>query len=180
MLILNISFVDFQFLILKKTWFFSPVLKKINRNKKMDAFQGCTLREKCPYRGFFLVRIFPHSDWIRRLTPYLSVFSLNAGKYGPEKSPYLDTFYSAYSKLSQTSKINIFTKITNGFNYIFAKSCILISFQNPAQKMKVSIKDFSSKCDQIRSFLRIWSHLLKKSLTENFIFLCCVARTSLD
>ena len=41
-----------------------------------------------------------------------------------------------------------------------------------AQKMKFSIKDFFSKCDQIRSFLRIWSHLLKKSLTENFLFLC--------
>ena len=38
-------------------------------------------------------------------------------------------------------------------------------------KMKISIKDFFSKCDQIRSFLRIWSHLLKKSLIENFIFL---------
>ena len=35
--------------------------------------------------------------------------------------------------------------------------------------MKFSIKDFFSKCDQICSFLRIWSHLLKKSLTENFI-----------
>ena len=39
--------------------------------------------------------------------------------------------------------------------------------------MKLSIKDFSSKCDQIRSFLRIWSHLLKKYLMENFIF-CAV------
>ena len=36
--------------------------------------------------------------------------------------------------------------------------------------MKSSIKDFLSKCDQIRSFLRIWSHLLKKALMENFIF----------
>ena len=36
--------------------------------------------------------------------------------------------------------------------------------------MKFSIKNFSSKCDQIRSFLRIWSHLLKKSSLENFIF----------
>ena len=26
-----------------------------------------------------------------------------------------------------------------------------------------------SECDQIRSFLRIWTHLLKKSLMENFI-----------
>ena len=29
--------------------------------------------------------------------------------------------------------------------------------------------DFFSKCDKIRSFLRIWSHLLNKSLIENFI-----------
>ena len=41
------------------------------------------------------------------------------------------------------------------------------------QKMKFSIKDFFSKCDQIRSFLRIWSHLLKKFLMENLIF-CAV------
>ena len=38
------------------------------------------------------------------------------------------------------------------------------------QKMKFSIQDIFSKCDQIRSFLRIWSHLLKKALIENFIF----------
>ena len=36
-----------------------------------------------------------------------------------------------------------------------------------AQKMKFSVKDFSI-------FLRIWSHLLKKSLMENFIF-CTVS-----
>ena len=35
--------------------------------------------------------------------------------------------------------------------------------------MKFSIKDFFSKRDQI-SFLRIWSHLLKKSVMENFTF----------
>ena len=39
-----------------------------------------------------------------------------------------------------------------------------------AQKMKFTIKDFFSKCDQICSFLRIWSHLLKESLMENFVF----------
>ena len=36
--------------------------------------------------------------------------------------------------------------------------------------MKFSIKDFFSKYDEIRIFLRIWSHILKKSLMENFIF----------
>ena len=44
---------------------------------------------------------------------------------------------------------------------------------NTSQKMKFPIKDFFSKCDQIRKKLRIWSHLLKKSLMENFIF-CAV------
>ena len=39
--------------------------------------------------------------------------------------------------------------------------------------MKFSIEDFFSKCDQIHGFLRISSHLLKKSLMENFIF-CAV------
>ena len=39
--------------------------------------------------------------------------------------------------------------------------------------MKFSIQDFFSKCDQIGKKLRIWSHLLKKTLMENFIF-CAV------
>ena len=53
------------------------------------------------------------------------------------------------------------------------------SFICAVQKMKFSIKDFFSKCDQIRSFLRILSHLLKKSSMENFIFckvLVCFVR----
>ena len=47
-----------------------------------------------------------------------------------------------------------------------------------AQKMKFSIKDFFSKSDQIRSFLRVWSHLLKISFMENFIF--CAVHSSLN
>ena len=39
-----------------------------------------------------------------------------------------------------------------------------------AQKMEFSIKNFFSKGDQIRRKLRIWSHLLKKFLMENFVF----------
>ena len=39
-----------------------------------------------------------------------------------------------------------------------------------AQKRKFSIKDFFGKCDKICRKLRIWSHLLNKSLMENFIF----------
>ena len=39
--------------------------------------------------------------------------------------------------------------------------------------MKFSMQDFFSKCDQIRRKLRTWSHLLKKSFMENFIFVEC-------
>ena len=41
--------------------------------------------------------------------------------------------------------------------------------------MKFSIKDFFSKCDQIRRELRVWSRLLKKFLMENFVF-CAVKK----
>ena len=50
---------------------------------------------------------------------------------------------------------------------------IVILKDYTGQKMKFSIKDFFSKRDQIRSFLRVWSDLLKKSLMRNFIF-CAV------
>ena len=47
--------------------------------------------------------------------------------------------------------------------------------------MKFSNEESFRKYDQIRRKLRIWSHLLKKSLMENFIF-CevtyqCVTKT---
>ena len=54
------------------------------------------LREKCPNTEFFVVRIFPHSDWI---------FSPNAGKYRSEKTPYLDTFH-AVAALKTVIKIS--------------------------------------------------------------------------
>ena len=71
------------------------------------------------------------------------------------------------------------------FNFLFFQSMAHISvilvlleiveirgfdFTFTAQKMKFSIKDFISKYEQIRSFLWICLHLLKKSLMENFIF----------
>ena len=44
--------------------------------------------------------------------------------------------------------------------------------------MKLSIKDFFSKCEQIRRKLRFWSHLLKKFLKENFTF-CVVIQSKI-
>ena len=50
------------------------------------------------------------------------------------------------------------------------------AIQYTAQIMKFSIKDIFSKGDQIRRFLRIWSHLLKKSLMEIFIFCAVISK----
>ena len=44
-----------------------------------------------------------------------------------------------------------------------------------AQKTKFSITEFFSKCDQIRR--KHWSHLVKKSVIENFIF-CAVHKST--
>ena len=55
--------------------------------------------------GIFLVRILPHSDWIRIDTPYPSVFSTNAGKDGPENSKYghfLRSEFQIMMRLNQT------------------------------------------------------------------------------
>ena len=67
--------------------------------------------------------------------------------------------------------------------YFLIKVCVKFA-QNSnnliytAQKMKF-IKDFFSKCDQIRSFLRSWWHFLKKSSMENFIFCALICRFSI-
>ena len=45
------------------------------------------------YSGPHFFSIFPHLDWIRRDTEYLSVFSPNAGKMKTIITPNTDTFY---------------------------------------------------------------------------------------
>ena len=56
-------------------------------------------------------------------------------------------------------------------HYIYFCDCGLDIPDKPilltAQKMKFSIKDFFSKCDQTSRKLRIWSLLLKKTLMKN-------------
>ena len=44
--------------------------------------------------------------------------------------------------------------------------------------MKFSINCFFTKCNEIHRKLRTWSHLLKKSLLQNFIFLCRETRNT--
>ena len=53
----------------------------------------------------FLVRIFPHSDWTRRDTEYLSVFSPNAGNYGPKKLQ-IRTLHAVKIRVWNTTETN--------------------------------------------------------------------------
>ena len=79
------------------------------------------------------------------------------------------------------TNVAMFLKSANGFAthlvsfFMMAKLRLILFLLKSftAQKMKFSVKDFFSKCDQICSFQRIWSHLLKKPLMGNFIF-CAV------
>ena len=58
----------------------------------------------------------------------------------------------------------------NYFHKLFSVEGFLFSRNFTAQKMKISIKNFFSKCGHICRKLWIWTHLLDKSLLENFLF----------
>ena len=60
-------------------------------------------------RSFFLARIFSHLGWIGRITEKLSTSSTNAGKYGSEKTPYLDFFHGVMDSIT-TDFLRLFQK----------------------------------------------------------------------
>ena len=56
-----------------------------------------------------------------------------------------------------------------------------MKYTQTAQKIKFSIKDIFSECDQIGRKLQIWSHCWKKSLMENFFFFVqCQVQTTTE
>ena len=83
------------------------------------------------------------------------------------------------NKSHQSSVHKVFQNVQSSHFEVHLGSCqttmmeLFFASRYTTQKMKFSIKDFFSKCDQIRRKLQIWSHLLKKSLMENFIFVRC-------
>ena len=62
----------------EKTWTIRP---------SNDIYEKHFLREKCPYAKFFL-------SLFSRILEIYGVFSPKKGKYGPEKTPYLETFHA--------------------------------------------------------------------------------------
>ena len=73
--------------------------------------------------------------------------------------------------LNSSEMLGITNRLTLLEKFPYSEFLWFVFFRiHTAQKIKFSIKSFFSKCDQICRKLRIWSHLLKKSLMENFIF----------
>ena len=86
----------------------------------------------------------------------------------------------------QVKESDIFQRVLLAARKVNHNEALYILLKSPSylyrciteQKMKFSIKDFFSKCDEIRRKLWIWLHLRKKSSMENFI-LCAVYRHGL-
>ena len=71
------------------------------------------LLRKCPNTEFFLVRVFPYFDWMRRFTEKISAFSRNRGKHGPAKTPYLGIVSYLWKLFSRKASSEMFDKILN-------------------------------------------------------------------
>ena len=76
-------------------------------------------------------------------------------------------YHSLHTVALNTSILNLFAEITK---FLLTLKIAQHNTTIIAQKVKYVIKDFFSKCVQFRRKLRILSHLLNKSLMENFIF----------
>ena len=88
----------------------------------------------------------------------------------------------AHQKLARFLEVHIYQDFCQFFSFwiiVLFEVSFKTSWSHTAQKMKFSTMDFFRKCDQICSSLRIWLHLLKKSLVENCIF-CAVSQKKQD
>ena len=74
--------------------------KEIVNTEVIKEIKNLALPEKCPNTDFS--------------TPYFAVISPNTGKYGPVKSPYLDTFYAVLTLRKHLSR-DIPTKMIKEF-----------------------------------------------------------------
>ena len=88
--------------------------------------------------------------------------------------------FENYSLSSSCYYPELIRDILKNFQKTSVSGCNEIIWSITAQKMKFFIMDFFSKCDQIRSFLWIWSHLLKKYLMKNFIFCAIIMKMRVE
>ena len=90
----------------------------------------------------------------------------------------LDQLNNKHTKIAVTTKMQVFE--SHHQNECLVKVWSFFAYPLQALHKKFSMKDSFSKCDQICRKLRIWSHLLKKSFMENFIFCAAKITTPYD
>ena len=80
---------------------------------------------------------------------------------------------------------DVFTTLSSIYDGLYTAQKLKFSIKEKGVSINLNIqihscviKDFFSKCDQIRRLMRIWSNILKKSLMENFIFCAVLCENS--
>ena len=102
-----------------------------------------SLRENCPNTEFFLVRIFPHSNWISKDTPYLETFR---------------AVYAFEIFLQEKQNFKLDLKIQQLFKR--TKSCWVL------RKKKIKISMFLELQRHCQNQVRLWS------LTKRYLDSC--------
>ena len=140
-------------------------LKKFFDTDNIEAFHSL-------YNKYCTKRLdFHYNGMIGRLQ--VAILGNDSGiglKQGKTKNG-RDCFKQVHSKITESWCVK---------RVLCQKSCCNIEdleTTHCTKNMTFPIKDFFSKCDQIRRKLWIWSHLLKKFLMKNFIF-CAVTVTA--
>ena len=103
--------------------------------------------------GVFLVRIFPHSDWIRIDTPYFSVFSPNTGKYGLKKL-WIRTLFTQCSP-----QMNFNHYVFHWITSLVWKWCLICNSWSSQQR-----------CSIKNGVLRNFAKFIEKHLYQSFFF----------
>ena len=106
---------------------------------------------------------------MRKMYPYSELFwpaFSECGKMRTRITPNTDTSHAVMSTAKTINRGSHHRKFEHTATKIW--TCVerkfWLSSMYILQKIKFSVKDFFSKCDQIRRKLLIWSHLLKKYL----------------
>ena len=149
---------------LSQNIFFTNLFLLSSYHKKLHWNENFSYITYFQYTYAIQLALFKHLylDHFCLFSYSMLITAWNVFKYGVFSVPYLDTFPEVEERLR-----------ASGFRMIFSMRLDDRKDIQHCTKNEVSFKDLFSKCDQIRTFLRIWSHLLKKSLKENFIF-CAV------
>ena len=126
--------------------------------KRISLFSGIIVRKVSKYGVFS--------------GPHFPAFGLNTERYGISLR-----IHCEWGKILTRKNTRIWILFTHWMYFMlecFVTVIVGVIFVGllllHCTKNKVFHFSFFNKCGQIRSFLWIWSHLLKKSTTENFIF----------